>query len=164
MQLYLKQKVFSLKGKFSVYDANETMLYTVEGKLISITSSHYIYDPAGEQLAFIHQKVPAMMPKFYIDLPNGTSYMLKSKLSIAHEVAVVEELGWEIRGDFMQHNYSITKDGQELGSVHQKWISWGDTYEITIADGVDPVVMLSVILCFDIMHANEAAASAVTTD
>lgn len=159
MELYLKQKVFSIKGKFNVYDADENPLYTVEGKVVSLHHKHTIYDKAGNQVAAISQKPVALLPKFFIELADGKTYEMKGKLAFAHEVYVFEELGWEIRGKFLQHDYAITKDGQTLASVHQKWLSWGDTYEIDISEGADEVLVLAVMLCIDIMHEESAAAS-----
>lgn len=156
MQLYMKQKVFSLRGKFNVYDAAETPLYTVEGKIVSAHSKHYVYNASGEQVAYIYKKILSLMPKFFIET-NGKTYEMKGKLALAHEVSVIEELGWEIKGNFLEHDYTITQNGEQIATVHQKWLSWGDTYELDVADGVDEVLVLSVVLCFDIMHAEQAA-------
>lgn len=164
MELYLKQKVFSIKDKFNVYDAEENPVYAVEGKVVSLHHRHFIHDMDGKQVASISQKPIALMPKFFIELADGKTYEMKSKLAIAHEVCTIEELGWEIRGKIMLHDYTITKNGETVATVHQKWLSWGDTYEISVADPADVVLVLSVMLCFDIMHAEtEAAETAAFT-
>ena len=155
MNLYLKQKVFSIHDKFTVYDNNETPVYTVEGKIISIHNKHSIYNTAGEEVANITRKVISLTNKFFIERPPGHVYEMKGKLAFAHEVYAFPELGWELKGRFMQHDYVITKDGQEIASIHQKWLSWGDTYEITVSDGVDEVLVLAVMLCIDIVHSIE---------
>lgn len=51
MELYLKQKLFSIKGKFDVYDVDENPLYTVEGKVVSLHHKHYIHDMNDKQVA-----------------------------------------------------------------------------------------------------------------
>jgi len=70
---------------------------------------------------------------------------------------VINALGWEVRGKFMQHDYTITRAGKPIATVHQKWLSWGDTYEIAVKEGVDAVPVLAIVLCFDVMHAESAA-------
>ncbi|NLW79438.1 MAG: hypothetical protein GXY32_08525 [Ruminococcaceae bacterium] len=65
MELYLKQKVFSLKGRFNVYDVNENPLYTVEGKVFSLHRKHFICDRAGKQVAAIAKKPVSVMPRFF---------------------------------------------------------------------------------------------------
>lgn len=162
MELYLKEKVFSISGKYNVYDANENPLYTVQGKVISLHHKHYIHTMDGKQVAYISQKPIALMPKFFIELADGKTYEMKSRLALAHEVSVIEELGWEIKGKFLQHDYTITKDDQVLAEVHQKWLSWGDTFEIMVNEGVDEVLVLAVMLCFDLMHEEAGAAAGAT--
>lgn len=160
MDLYVKQKLLSLKGRFDVYDKEENPVYTVEGKLLSLHSQHTIYSATGEQLALLRQKLLALLPTFSIQLsPEGTTYEMKGRLALAREVSVIKALDMEITGDFLQHNYRVTQRGQEVASVHQKWLAWGDTYEIHVEDGANPVLMVAIILCFDIMHATSRAAS-----
>lgn len=161
MELYLKQKVFSIKGKYDVYDADENARYTVEGKVVSFHHTHYIYDNTGKQMAHIYQKVVSLGPRFCIELSYGKTYEMKAKLAFAHEVSEIKELGWEISGKFLEHDYAITKDEEVLATVHEKWVSWGDTYEIVIEDNVDEVLVLAVMLCFDVMHEEQAAAIGV---
>lgn len=162
MNLYLKQKVFSIKGKFNVYDIDENPLYKVEGKVVSIHKKHFIYDVHGEQVAEISQKVISMMPKFYINLADGSSYEIKGKIALAHDLWKIKELGWTVRGKITQHDYKITDEEDNLiAEVHQKWIAWGDTYEISIADDANTVLVLAIMLCLDVAHA-EAESAAIS--
>lgn len=160
MNLYLKQKVMSLRDRFTVYDANETPLYTVEGKFVSVHRKHSIFNTAGEEVANISMKVLSLMPKFFIECPVGTSYEMKGKFVFAHEKYVIDKLGWELKGKFLEHDYTITKDDTEIASIHQKWISWGDTYEITVNDDTDAVMVLATILCIDAVHEEDDAITA----
>ena len=159
MNLYLKQKMFSLHNKFTVFDENEAPLYSVEGKVISAHNKHSIFNNAGEEVANISRKIISFTPQFSIERPPGQVYEMKGKIAFAHEVYAFPELGWELRGKFLQHDYSITKDGQEIASVHQKWLSWGDTYEIAVNDGIDEVLVLAVMICIDIIHQEEDSVS-----
>lgn len=159
MKLYLKQKVFSLRDKFTVYDENESPMYTVEGKIISAHNKHSIFNNDGEEVANISRKIISLTPQFFIERPVGQVHEMKGKIALAHEVYTFPDLGWELKGKFLQHDYSITKDGQEIASVHQKWLSWGDTYEIAVNDGFDEVLVLAVVICIDIRHQEEDIAS-----
>ena len=159
MNLYLKQKVFSIRDKFTVYDENEAPLYTVDGKIVSIHRKHSIFNNAGEEVANISKKIVSFLPKFFIERPVGQVHEMDGKMAFAHEVYVFPDLGWELKGKFMQHDYTITKDGQEVASIHQKWLSWGDTYEIAVSDGFDEVLVLAVIICVDVVHEEEEEAS-----
>ena len=159
MNLYLKQKMFSLHDKFTVFDENEVPLYTVEGKVISAHNKHSIFNNAGEEVANISRKIISLTNRFFIERPLGQVYEMNGKIAFAHEVYVFPELGWELRGKFLQHDYTFTKDGQEIASVHEKWLSWGDTYEIAVKEGIDEVLVLAVMICIDIVHQEEGSVS-----
>ena len=55
MHLYMKQKVFSLKDKFTIKDPFGEDKYFVEGKMISFGKKLHILDAAGNELAFVRQ-------------------------------------------------------------------------------------------------------------
>lgn len=164
MNYYMKQKVFALKDKFYIYDENQEPVYYLEGKMISITGKHSLYDMDGNQVALISKKIISLMPKFFIELPNGKEYELRGKLAFAHEVYVIDELNWKLTGKFLQHDYTIAENGEEIAGVHHKWISWGDTYEISVKDGTDPTLVIAIILCIDMQHAESAAMSQTDAD
>jgi len=55
-QLYIKQKVLSLSGKFSVKDAEENEVYLVEGSFMKIPKTFSIMDVALQEVAMITKK------------------------------------------------------------------------------------------------------------
>lgn len=159
MNLYLKQKMFSLHDRFTVFDENENPVYSVEGKVISVHRKHSILNNNGEEVANISKKIISLMPKFYIERPIGKTYEMKGKFAFAHEKYQIEELNWELTGKFMQHDYKICAGDEEIASIHEKWLSWGDTYEIIVKDGIDEVLILAIMLCIDAIHEEEDEAT-----
>ena len=62
----------------------------------------------------------------------------------------VEGPGWEVQGDFFDHDYEITDAGTPVASVQKQWFTWGDTYEIDVNDrDYDPVAVLAVAIVID---------------
>ena len=58
-------------------------------------------------------------------------------------------MGWNVEGDFFAHDYVIESNGTEVVTIHKVWVSWGDTFELDIADGNDEVTALAVVLAID---------------
>ena len=71
MKLYIKQKVFSWGDKFTVYDENENVYFTVEGEVFTLGKKLHIYDSEGREQAFVSQKLLSFLPRFFI-FRNGT--------------------------------------------------------------------------------------------
>ena len=64
-------------------------------------------------------------------------------------VAYLTGLGWQVHGDFWDHEYEITDGNRVIAAVSKEWMTWGDAYEIRIGEGVDEVAALAVVLVID---------------
>ena len=62
---------------------------------------------------------------------------------------MIDGLGWEIDGSFMAHDYEITEAGRPIVTICKEWMTWGDTYELDIADTGNEVMALAVVLAID---------------
>ena len=61
----------------------------------------------------------------------------------------IEGLNWEVKGDLFDHDYQIIENGREIVRIHKVWFSWGDSYELDIADGANEEMVLAVVLAID---------------
>ena len=58
----------------------------------------------------------------------------------------------------MAHDYEITKNGDLIVSINKEWMTWGDSYELSIANPEDEIVALAVVLTIDcVMEASSRA-------
>ena len=160
MKLYMKQKVFSWKDRFTVKNEELADVFCVEGKFFSLGKQLHIYDMAGNELAFVKQKLLTLMPRFFVERDGRTICEIAKKLTFLKPRYVVEGLGLEVQGDIFDHDYVITDGTYDVVSIHKKWISWGDTYELDIMPGFDPVTALAVVLAIDAVMEAQAAAAA----
>lgn len=161
MKLYIRQKVFSWKDKFKVFDSSGEEKYSIEGEFISLGKKLHIYDLQGREVAFIAQKLFSLLPRYFVYI-NGTEVAeIVKEFSLFRPKYSIEGLGWEIDGDFFAHNYDITKNGRRIVSIDKQWMTWGDCYELDIENGNDEIVALSVVLAIDCVMASQAAAASV---
>lgn len=149
MKLYLKQKVFSIGEKFYVYDANGEERYRVEGEIFSFGKKLHVYDRNEREVAFIRQRITAFMPRYYIEKNGVEVAEVVRKFTFFYPKYEIGGLGWEVDGDFFDHDYQITDNGRAVASVSKQWFTWGDAYEIDIDPGVDEVTALAVVLVID---------------
>ena len=52
-------------------------------------------------------------------------------------------------GDFFAHEFEVHGGGRTIARVYKEWFTWGDTYAIEIATGIDEIAALSVVLALD---------------
>jgi len=158
-RLFIKQKVFSWKDKFNVFDEYGNSIFYVEGEFFSLGKKLHIQNMNGEEIAFIHQKLLSFLPRFYISRYGADIAEVVKKITFFKDRYVVDEFGWEIKGDFLAHEYEFFFGGRSIARVHKQWLAWGDTYAIEISDGADPVNVLCVVLIIDAVKAAEAEAA-----
>ena len=52
MKLYIKQKVFSIKDKFTIKDEEGNDKYFVEAKILSLGKKFHVYNMEKEEVAY----------------------------------------------------------------------------------------------------------------
>ncbi|MGN0410582.1 MAG: LURP-one-related/scramblase family protein [Candidatus Fimousia sp.] len=153
MRLYIKQKVITWRDKFSIYDEKKKEVYKVKGEWISLGNKLHIYDKKGKEVGLIREKLLKILEKYEIELENGENYELKEKITLISSKYKLEPVDWVIDGGILEHNYSI-KDGRKtIADIHEKWVSWGDTYCIDIKEKVDPVLIVAIVIAVDCIEA-----------
>ena len=161
MKLYIKEKVFSWGDKFTVKDEYGNDKYFVQGEVFSWGKKLHVYDMTGNEVAFIKQEVWSFLPRFYVFCNNVQVAEIKKEFSFIFPKYSVAGLGWEIEGRFMAHDYEIKKGSRTIVSISKEWMTWGDSYELDIANLEDEIVALAVVLTIDCV--TEASASATAT-
>ena len=63
MEFYIKQRIFSFGDKFSVYDADGTVLYSAEGEVFTFGKKLHLYDSTDREAAYIEQELFAFRPR-----------------------------------------------------------------------------------------------------
>ncbi len=163
MRLYMKQKVFSFKDRFTIKDESGEDRYFVVGKLISLGKQLSIQDAEQNELAFVRQKVLSFLPKFQVEVNGDIVAEIVKKFTFLKPKYEVVGLDWTIEGDFFSHNYSIIENDKIIVSIHKKWMSWGDSFEIDIHTQGNEVLTLAVVLAIDaVIDAQSSASSSVS--
>ncbi len=149
MNFYIKQHVFTWGDRFSIYDANGNEIFYVKGEVFSFGKQLRLYDLSDNELVYIEQKVFSFFPKFFI-YRNGTQVAdVAGKFRFFKQEYFVNGLDWQVFGDFTGHCYEVSDCGMSIASVSKEWFSWGDAYEISVADGIDEINALAVVLVID---------------
>ena len=149
MKLYIREKVFSWGDKFYVKDAYGEDKYTVEGEIFSLGKKLHVYDRMGREAAFIKQELMTFLPCFAVYQDGREIARVKKEFSFLVPRYSIQGLGWEIEGSFWEHEYRITKNGRSIVTISKEWMTWGDSYELDIADPNHEIIALAVVLTID---------------
>lgn len=165
MKLYIKEKVFSWGDKFTVKDEHGYDKYVVEGEVFTWGKKLHIYDMTGREVAFIKQEVWSFLPRFYVFCGGQQVAEIKREFTFLFPKYSIEGLGWEIDGSFLAHEYEITKGGRTIVTISKEWMTWGDSYELDIANPADETIALAVVLTIDcVMESGSGASVSVSSN
>jgi len=149
MKLYIKQKVFSFTDRFIVKDENGEDKYFVEGEMFSMGHKLHVYDKSENEVGYIRQKLFTLMPKFEIIVNEMVIGDLIKKFTFINQSYYLDGTNLELTGDFFAHEYALCKDGYAVMTVGKEWFTWGDSYVLNIADDVDEILCLVIVLAVD---------------
>jgi len=149
LNLYIKQHVFTWADKFSVYDEKGNEIFYVKGEAFSFGKQLRIYDLSGNELAYIEQKVFSFRPRFFVYRNGNEVAEIVARFGFFKQEYFISGPDWNVTGDFFGHCYEITDCGMSIASISKEWFSWGDTYAISIADGIDEINALAVVIAID---------------
>ena len=155
MKYYIKQKVFSLRDKFTIKDYSQNDLYQVQGKFMSISNKLELLNMDGSQVLNSKRKVFRFLPLYNIysnhddelaTIKKRFSFKPKFDVLVGNEEYVVE-------GSFFAHSFVIKKGEREVASIVKKVLSFGDSYEIDIMDETQKELLLFIVIIIDqIIH------------
>ena len=165
MKLYIKEKVFSWGDKFTVKDEYGYDKYVVEGEVFTWGKKLHIYDMTGREVAFIKQEVWSFLPRYYVFCGGQQVAEIKKEFTFLFPKYSIEGLGWEIDGSFLAHEYEITQRGRSIVTISKEWMTWGDSYELNIANPADEILALAVVITIDcVMESNSGASVSVSSN
>ena len=159
MKLYIKQKVFSWRDRFTVKDETGADRYFVEGELFSWGKKLHVLDAAGNEAAFIQQKVWSFLPRYDVFALGRHIAQIKKEFTFLRPRYTIEGMNWDVEGDFWAHHYEITQSGTPVVSIQKEWFTWGDSYALDIASPQHELYALAVVLAIDCAMAQESNAN-----
>ena len=155
MRYVMRQKLLSLSDSFTIKNEQEQDVFLVKGKLFSFGDKLSFQDLSGNELVFIDQRLLNWSPTYELWKGKELLAVVKRELfSFIHHRFTVDVPGpndLEAEGDFLDHEYTITRGGSVVATVSKRWFSWTDTYGIEVADGEDDVLLLATAVVVDMV-------------
>ena len=126
--LHVEGKFFSITRKKFVQDLDKKTLYMVRNKFwIFLAKKAMIFDPEGNQVAFIKRKIFSFNDHYVINSKQGNI---------------------EIKGNILGFDYHIYLNGESVGHISRK-ISLRDSFLLDLKDGLDLSFFVALVIAID---------------
>jgi uncharacterized protein YxjI len=158
-KLFIKQKVFSIGEKFTVMDEQQNPRYYVEGSFMKIPKSFTILDEGHREIGEITKKVFSLLPKFFVEVHGKEAIVLEKELTFFKARYSIQAEGIDVQGNWWDMDFTVQRQGRPIAEIHKRWISWGDTYEITIYEEELEDLIICLVIAIDRVKADDNAAA-----
>ena len=147
MKTFLVKQKFRLGGeRFDIKDDRGVVNYQVEGSFFQIPKTFTIYDAYGEQVSEISKEFFTLLPRFTIQLRNGSNFVIRKKLTFFRDKYEFDNLGLRIEGNIWDLNFKLLDDRDQLvAEIRKEIFHLTSTYNVTVYE--DSYADLVVSLC-----------------
>jgi uncharacterized protein YxjI len=161
MTYLMKQKLFSWGDDFVIKDDAGQDHFLVDGKAFSLGNQLSFQDMAGNELAFIQQKLLSWGPTYEISKGDQLMAVVHKELFTFFKCTFTVDVDGGphdlvAEGDFSDHQYVFSRGGNPIAEVSKQWFALGDTYGVQISPNQDDVLILASTVVIDMVcHADQ---------
>ena len=148
----MREKMISIGDDYWIEDAAGTKIFNVNGKAARVRATFKLEDRLGSTVASIKENNLTVRDRIKIDLPDGKSATVKKALIGLRErytIGVDDGEDLSAKGNIVDHEYEIERDGDKIGEVSKKWFRVRDTYGVEVFDTRETVLILAITVAVD---------------
>jgi uncharacterized protein YxjI len=151
----MQEKLLAIGDDFWIEDEAGRRAFKVNGKALRIRDTLALETPNGEELFSIQAKMLHVRDTMNIERGGrkvaSVKKALVSPLRDRFSIDVEDGADMEAKGNIVDHEYKIERNGDQVCEVSRKWFRVRDSYGVEIAPGQDDALLLAVTVCIDQM-------------
>jgi uncharacterized protein YxjI len=149
----LREKLLSLGDDFWIENEQGERVFFVDDKVLRVRDTVVIKDRKGHELLKLQKRLLRARDTMAIERGGDRVATIHKRLitplrdRFTVDLATGGEL--EVKGNILDHEYQITRDGIPVANVSKRWFRVRDTYGVAVAPGQDDALVLAVTVCID---------------
>jgi uncharacterized protein YxjI len=151
----MREKLFAIGDDFWIENEEGERAFKVNGKVLRVRDTLVLESPRGEELYSIKQKMLHIRDTMEIERDGRKVATVKKALVTPlrdrFSIDVEDGEDMEAKGNIVDHEYKIERDGDEVAEVSRRWFRVRDTYGVEILSGQDVALILATVVCIDQM-------------
>jgi uncharacterized protein YxjI len=151
----MQEKLVAIGDDFWIENEAGQRAFKVNGKAIRVRDTLVLETPNGEELFSIQAKMLHVRDKMNIERDGrkvaSVKKALVSPLRDRFSIDVEDGDDMEAKGNIVDHEYKIERNGDQVAEVSRRWFRVRDSYGVEIAPGQDDALLLAITVCIDQM-------------
>jgi uncharacterized protein YxjI len=156
----MRQKLVSIGDDYWIENDQGERVFKVNGKALRVRKTLIFEDGHGTELLKIQERVARVRDTMEIEDRDGRTVAAVKKALVTPlrdrwTVKVADGPDLDVKGNILDHEYTIEEGRSTVAEVSKKWFRVADTYGVQVAPGQNPALMLAITAVLDSM-AHEA--------
>jgi uncharacterized protein YxjI len=151
----MREKMFAIGDDYWIETEGGDRVFKVNGKAMRVRETFILESPHGEEIFKIQEKKLSIRDKMKIERDGDTVATVHKALitPLRDRFDIELEEGGELsaKGNIVDHEYEIERDGHKVAEISKRWFRVRDTYGIEIAPGENDALILAATVCIDEM-------------
>lgn len=152
----MRKKLISIGDDFWIKNEKGQKVFKVNGKALRIRNTLIIEDTRGNALAKIQERMLRVKDTMEIEdgFGNQIAKVKKALISPIRDrftVKVKDGPNLDVKGNILDHRYTIGEGRHMIAKVSKKWFRVRDTYGVEVTPGQNDAVILAITVCIDQM-------------
>ena len=150
----MRQKLVSIGADYWIEDDQGERVFKVDGKALRVRQTLIFEDSHGKELLKIQERVARVRDTMEIEDPGGHTVATVKKALITPlrdrwSVVVADGPDLDVKGNIVDHEYTIEDDRSTVAQVSKKWFRVRDTYGVEVFDEREAVLVLAITVAID---------------
>ena len=152
----MRQRMLSIGDDYEIENERGERVFKLDGKALRLRKTILFKDMDGRELLKIQERMLHIKDSMEIEGPDGNRMALVKKAMITplreRWIAKIED-GPDLhtKGNIVDHEYTIERDGDKVAEVSKRWFRVRDTYGVEVFPGENDVLILAIVAVIDTM-------------
>src|SRR5438270_8148423 len=135
----MREKLFAIGEDFWIENAAGDRVFKVDGKALRMRNTLILQDLSGRELFKVQERRLRVRDTMDIERDGDTVATVKKALihAVRDRFSIEIDGGQDLeaKGNIVDHEYKIERDGDDLAQVSKRWFRVRDTYGVEIVAG-----------------------------
>ena len=152
----MRQRMLSIGDDYTIENDRGEHVFKLDGKALRVRKTILFEDMDGHELCKIQERMLHVRDSMEIEAPDGHRIAMVHKAMITPlrerwVINVEDGPDLHAQGNFVEHEYTIERDGARVADVSKRWFRARDTYGVEVAPGENDILILATTTVIDTM-------------
>ncbi len=152
----MREKMVSIGDDYWIKNESGQKVFKVDGKALRVRDTLKFEDAHGQEIYKIQERKARVKDSMEVEDAQGHRAAMVKKAIISpvrdrYTVKIKNGPDLEVKGNIVNHQYTIGEGRDKVAEVSKKWFRVRDTYGVEVAPGQDDLLILAVTVCLDQM-------------